>query len=105
MNSRPASPTSSTTTPWKFDFYEAHLYGAWVFIVGFVVHVSLKLPTMWRSLQRYSLREIFTTPLARTRAEPGDGHGLVASQPVAADHLAGAESWGWWADRRPPCSC
>jgi DMSO/TMAO reductase YedYZ molybdopterin-dependent catalytic subunit len=67
--------------PWKFDFYEAHLYGAWVFIVGFVVHVCLKLPTMWRSLQRYSLREIFTTPLARTRPEPGDGHGLVASHP------------------------
>ncbi len=67
--------------PWKFDFYQAHLYGAWVFIVGFVVHVSLKLPTMWRSLQRYNLREIFMTPLARTRSEPGDGHGLVASQP------------------------
>jgi DMSO/TMAO reductase YedYZ molybdopterin-dependent catalytic subunit len=68
--------------PWKFDFYQAHLYGAWVFIVGFVVHVSLKLPTMWRSLQRYSLREIFMTPLARTRPEPGDGHGLVASHPA-----------------------
>ena len=67
--------------PWKFDFYEAHLYGVWVFIVGFVVHVCLKLPTMWRSLQRYSLREIFTTPLACTRPEPGDGHGLVASHP------------------------
>ncbi len=67
--------------PWKFDFYEAHLYGAWVFMVGFVVHVCLKLPTMWRSLQRYSLREIFTTPLARTRPESGDGHGLVASRP------------------------
>ena len=82
--------------PWKFDFYEAHLYGAWVFIVGFVVHVCLKLPTMWRSLQRYSLREIFTTPLARHAPEPGDGHGLVASQRVAAHHLParGARS-GW----------
>ena len=68
--------------PWKFDFYQAHLYGAWVFIVGFVVHVCLKLPTMWRSLQRYSLREIFSTPLARTRPEPGDGHGLMASHPL-----------------------
>jgi DMSO/TMAO reductase YedYZ molybdopterin-dependent catalytic subunit len=67
--------------PWKFDFYQAHLYGAWVFIVGFVVHVSLKLPTMWRSLKRYSLREVLRTPLARTRPETGDGHGLVASRP------------------------
>ena len=27
-----------------FSFYTAHLYGAVVFIAGFVVHVSLKLP-------------------------------------------------------------
>ena len=67
--------------PWKFDFYEAHLYGAWVFAAGFVVHVCLKFPTMWRSLQRYSLGDIFRTPLARTRPERGDGHGLVASHP------------------------
>ena len=67
--------------PWKFNFYQAHLYGAWVFMLGFVVHVSLKLPTMWRSLKRYSLRDVLRTPLARTRTEPGDGHGLVASSP------------------------
>ena len=48
--------------PWKFDFYQAHLYGAWVFMLGFVVHVSLKLPTMWRSLKRYSLRDVLRTP-------------------------------------------
>ncbi len=69
--------------PWKFNFYEAHLYGAWVFITGFAVHVSLKLPTMWRSLRRYSLREILSTPRARTTPEPGEGHGLVASEPAS----------------------
>lgn len=67
--------------PWKFSFYEAHLYGAWVFATGFVVHVVLKLPTMWRSLRRYSLRAVLATPLAETRQEDGDGHGLVASSP------------------------
>ena len=36
---------------------------------------------MWRSLRRYSLRDVLRTPLARTRPEPGDGHGLVASSP------------------------
>jgi DMSO/TMAO reductase YedYZ molybdopterin-dependent catalytic subunit len=52
-------------------------------MVGFVVHVCLKFPTMWRSLHRYSLREVLRTPLARTRPEPGDGHGLAASSPSA----------------------
>ena len=29
-----------------FSFYTAHLYGAWVFIAGFVIHVALKFPRM-----------------------------------------------------------
>jgi DMSO/TMAO reductase YedYZ molybdopterin-dependent catalytic subunit len=54
---------------WKFDFYTAHYYGAWVFSVAFVVHVSLKLPTMWRSLRMRSFRNTLRTNLADTEPE------------------------------------
>ena len=66
-----------------FSFYTAHYFGAWVFIVGFVVHVSLKFPTMVRSLRSRSLRTELRTPLADTRPEPLDEDGLVASSPAA----------------------
>jgi DMSO/TMAO reductase YedYZ molybdopterin-dependent catalytic subunit len=64
-----------------FSFYTAHYFGAWVFITGFVVHVSLKLPTMVRSLRSRSLRAELHTSLADTRPEPLDPDGLVASSP------------------------
>jgi DMSO/TMAO reductase YedYZ molybdopterin-dependent catalytic subunit len=35
----------------KFDFPQAHYYGAWVFIGALVAHIPLKLPTMRRSLR------------------------------------------------------
>jgi DMSO/TMAO reductase YedYZ molybdopterin-dependent catalytic subunit len=35
-----------------FSFYTAHLYGAVVFIAGFVVHVSLKLRLAYRAIRR-----------------------------------------------------
>ncbi|WP_134739484.1 molybdopterin-dependent oxidoreductase [Nocardioides sp. 503] len=69
-----------------FSFYTAHYYGAWVFIVGFVSHVALKLPTMVRSLRTRSLREELRTRRADTRPErvaPDDGAGLVAADPAA----------------------
>ena len=66
-----------------FSFYTAHYFGAWVFIVGFVVHVSLKFPTMVRSLRSRSLRTELRTSLAETRPEPLDEDGLVASSPSA----------------------
>jgi DMSO/TMAO reductase YedYZ molybdopterin-dependent catalytic subunit len=69
--------------PWKFSFYDAHLYGAWAFITGFVVHLFLKLPKMWRSLRQRSLRAELRTSLADTRAEEDDGSGLVADSPAA----------------------
>lgn len=67
--------------PWKFSFYDAHFYGAWVFVAGFVVHVSLKLPTMWRSLRSRSLRSELGTSLAHTEVEEDDGRGLVPKAP------------------------
>ena len=51
-----------------FSFYTAHYFGAWVFIVGFVVHVSLKFPTMVRSLRSRSLRGRATHAAGRDQA-------------------------------------
>ena len=67
-----------------FSFYTAHYYGAWVFIAGFVVHVGIKLPTMWRSLRSRSFREVLRTNRADTVAEPLDPDGLVAADPAPA---------------------
>ncbi|MGI8447840.1 MAG: hypothetical protein ACR2MP_11810, partial [Streptosporangiaceae bacterium] len=47
-----------------FSFYTAHLYGAWVFIAGFVIHVALKFPRMVRGLRSRSLRRELRPPLA-----------------------------------------
>jgi len=64
-----------------FSFYTAHLYGAWVFIGAFVMHVLLKFPTMVRSLRSRSIRSVLRTPLAETEPEPQDDGGLVATHP------------------------
>ncbi len=54
-----------------FSFYTAHYYGAWVFIVGFLTHVTLKLPTMVRSLRSRSLTETAAYQSRRYRARDG----------------------------------
>ena len=55
-----------------FSFYTAHLYGAWVFIAGFVIHVALKFPRMVTGLRSRSLRRELRTPLAETTPEEMD---------------------------------
>ena len=55
-----------------FSFYTAHLYGAWVFIAGFVIHVALKFPRMVTGLRSRSLRRELRTPLAETAPEEPD---------------------------------
>jgi DMSO/TMAO reductase YedYZ molybdopterin-dependent catalytic subunit len=65
-----------------FSFYTAHLYGAWVFIAGFVVHVILKLPHARAGLRSGSLRRVLRTPLAQTRPERPDPAGLRAAVPA-----------------------
>ena len=67
-----------------FSFYTAHYFGAFVFIGAFLVHVSLKLPTMIRALRSRSLRDELRTPLAYTRPEPPDDGGLVPTDPAPA---------------------
>ena len=66
----------------RFDFYTAHYYGAWVFLGAFAAHVFLKTPTMLRSLRSRSLREELRTPLAGTVPEEPDEHGLVSPDPL-----------------------
>ena len=65
-----------------FSFYTAHLYGAWVFIAGLVVHVALKFPKMMAGLRSRSLRRELRTPLAATQPEAPDPEGLRAADPA-----------------------
>lgn len=66
-----------------FDFYAAHYFGAWVFIAGFVVHVVLKVPLMWRTLRSRSLMEVLRTRTEDTEPEELDEGGLVSRDPAA----------------------
>ncbi len=66
------------------SFYTLHLYGAWVFIAAFVVHVSIKFPKMRRSLKSRRWGEVLRTNAARTRPEPPDPDGLVSPNPAPA---------------------
>lgn len=67
-----------------FSFYTAHLYGAWVFIAGLVIHVVLKFPRMVAGLRSRSLLRELRTPLARTQPEEPDPAGLRAGHPARA---------------------
>ncbi|HYZ54029.1 MAG TPA: molybdopterin-dependent oxidoreductase, partial [Streptosporangiaceae bacterium] len=65
------------------SFYTLHLYGAWVFVAGFVVHVGLKAPTVVRSLRARGLLRELRTDTAHTRPEPPDAGHLVSPAPAA----------------------
>jgi hypothetical protein len=67
---------------WPFGFYQAHYYGAWVFIAAFVVHVAFRLPRMVTGLRSRSLRRELRTPLSATTAEPLDPDHLVSPDPA-----------------------
>ncbi len=65
-----------------FSFYDAHYFGAWVFITGFLMHIAIKLPRMVAGLRSLSLRDVLRTNRADTRPEPADPDGLVAADPA-----------------------
>ena len=65
-----------------FSFYTAHYYGAWVFIIAFIVHVSIKFPAMRRGLKSRSLRAELRTSRADTKPEKQDNEGLVPVNPA-----------------------
>jgi DMSO/TMAO reductase YedYZ molybdopterin-dependent catalytic subunit len=71
-------------TWYKFpgSFYPLHFYGAWVFIAGFVVHVTLKFPVMVRALRSRNLGRELRTGLAGTRPEPAGNGYLVSVEPA-----------------------
>jgi DMSO/TMAO reductase YedYZ molybdopterin-dependent catalytic subunit len=69
---------------WPFGFYQAHYYGAWVFIAAFVVHVAFRLRTMVSALRGRSLRAELRTPVSQTIAEKPDPDHLVSSDPAPA---------------------
>ena len=65
-----------------FPLHTAHYFGAWVFIAGFVMHLTLKVPKMVRGLRSMSLRTVLLSNRAHTRAEPHTPNGLVADDPA-----------------------
>jgi DMSO/TMAO reductase YedYZ molybdopterin-dependent catalytic subunit len=65
------------------SFYRLHYYGAWVFLTGFVVHATLKVPKMRRTLRSRRVREELRVDLAHTVAEPYSAQGLVSRAPAA----------------------
>ena len=67
---------------WPFGFYQAHYYGAWVFIAAFVVHVAFRLPRMVSALRARSLRQELRTPVSQTVAERPDPDHLVSDDPA-----------------------
>jgi DMSO/TMAO reductase YedYZ molybdopterin-dependent catalytic subunit len=67
-----------------FSFYTAHYFGGWVFIAGFVVHVVIKIRTMWSGLRSMSPRDVLRTGRADTKAEPWEPDGLVTENPHPA---------------------
>ena len=71
-----------TWYPFPTSFYTMHLYGAWVFAAGFVVHVPLKLPVMFRALRSRGFWRELRTNLAQTRPEPPDAGYLAPVKPA-----------------------
>jgi DMSO/TMAO reductase YedYZ molybdopterin-dependent catalytic subunit len=65
-----------------FSFYDAHYFGAWIFIVGFLMHITLKIPHMITGLRSLSWREVLRTNVSGTLPEPPDVTGLVATDPA-----------------------
>ena len=62
-----------------FNFYTAHYFGAWVFIVGFAMHIALKIPHMVTGLRSLPVRDVLRTSRSDTRPQSPDPAGLVAA--------------------------
>jgi DMSO/TMAO reductase YedYZ molybdopterin-dependent catalytic subunit len=67
---------------WPFVFYQAHYYGAWVFIAAFAVHVTFRLGRLVSALRSRSLIRELGTPLSATRTELPDPDHLVPPDPA-----------------------
>jgi DMSO/TMAO reductase YedYZ molybdopterin-dependent catalytic subunit len=65
-----------------FSFYTAHYFGAWVFIVGFAMHIVIKIPHMVSGLRSLPMREVLRSSRSDTRPQSPDPAGLVAANPA-----------------------
>jgi DMSO/TMAO reductase YedYZ molybdopterin-dependent catalytic subunit len=65
-----------------FSFYTAHLYGAWVFIAGLVVHVLIKFGRMRAGLRSRRLRTELRIPLEGTAPEAAGPDSLRPASPA-----------------------
>ncbi|MGH3870397.1 MAG: molybdopterin-dependent oxidoreductase [Pseudonocardiaceae bacterium] len=84
---------------WPFSFYQAHYYGAWVFMSAFVVHVALRLPRMVSALRTRSLRDeqpdhlVSPDPAPPTISRRG-ALGMVAAGSLALGGLSVGQTIG-----------
>ncbi|WP_338889473.1 molybdopterin-dependent oxidoreductase [Rhodococcus sovatensis] len=67
-----------------FSFYTAHYWGAWVFLGGFVSHVTLKLPTMVTALRTRPFLELMRIGVRDTVPDADDESGLASTDPAPA---------------------
>jgi DMSO/TMAO reductase YedYZ molybdopterin-dependent catalytic subunit len=67
-----------------FPWHTAHYFGAWVFIVGFLMHITLNIPKMVRGIRSLPIRKVLRISRANTRPEPRGPDGLVADDPAPA---------------------
>ncbi len=67
---------------WPFGFYQAHYYGAWVFMAAFVVHVAFRMRRVVTALRTRSLRCELRIPLSATTPEQPDPDHLVSPDPA-----------------------
>ncbi|KAA1251271.1 molybdopterin-dependent oxidoreductase [Mycobacterium simiae] len=65
-----------------FSFYQGHYFGAWVFIVGFLMHIAVKIPRMIAGLRALPFREVLRTNVINTSTERPDATGLVTAAPA-----------------------
>ncbi len=68
----------------KFDFPQAHYYGGWVFIGALVAHVSVKFPTMRRSLRTREAVLAAAAPTGSHRASPAAPDVIVTDGDMGA---------------------
>ncbi len=74
--------------PWHYSFVTAHYWGAWVFFCAFVLHVTVKMPTVVRSFRARGVLRPLREDLAHTRPEPASPEaGAGASGASGADGL------------------
>jgi DMSO/TMAO reductase YedYZ molybdopterin-dependent catalytic subunit len=57
--------------PWHFDFVRAHYYGAWVFLISLVVHVTVKMPVVVGAYRQRGVLRPLRDPAALTISRRG----------------------------------